>query len=187
MATLTPFKGNNFYIGFAEQSSPDTPVAPSIFPRWKNGTKVSIEPAFEEVEEGDGSRRTTLLIKNGQKVKIKFMGSLRPNERGNFEKWAQGVGSDNYTAPTVATTLAGATLANATSVTVHSNTGLTGSGTIALVLEPGTATEEIAIFTIPATGGSDPFTLAVDSSYNGGHLKLAHANSGVVKSKASHV
>jgi len=187
MAVLTPFRGSNFYVGFGEQSDPNTPVAPTIFPRWKNGTKVAIEPSFEEIEEGDGSRRTTLLIKNGQKVKITLVSSLRPNERGYFEKWAQGASSDTYTGPTVATTLAGATLANATSATVHANTGLTGSGTIALVLEPGTATEETAIFTIPATGGSDPFTLAVDSSYNGGHLKYAHANSGVVKSKASHV
>lgn len=184
---LAPFRGSNFYAGFSEETTPGTPVAPSIFPRWRNGTKVEIAPDFSEEEEGDGSRRTTLLIKNGQKVKIKLVASLRPNERGYFEKWAMGSSSDTYTGPTVSTTLAGATLANATSATVHANTGLTGSGTIALVLEPGTATEEIAIFTIPATGGSDPFTLAVDASYNGGHLKLAHANSGVVKSKASHV
>jgi hypothetical protein len=185
--TLTPFRGSNFYMGFSEQSDPNTPVAPSIFPRCKNGTKVEITLNTEEVEEMDGSRRTTLLIKNGQMVKIKYTGSLRPNERGYFEKWGHGVSSDTYTGPTVSTTLAGATLANATSVTVHSNTGLTGSGTIPLVLEPGTATEEIPVFAIPATGGSDPFTLTVDSSYNGGHLKYAHASSGVVKSKASHV
>jgi len=185
-APLVPFRGSNFYAGFSEETVPGTPVAPSIFPRWRNGTKVEIAADFSEEKEGDGSRRTTLLIKTGSKVKITLVSSLRPNERGYFEKWAQGASSDTYTAPAVSTTLAGATLANATSVTVHANTGLTGSGTIALVLEPGTATEEIAIFTIPATGGSDPFTLAVDPSYNGGHLKLAHANSGAVKSKATH-
>jgi hypothetical protein len=187
MAILTPFRGSNFYIGFAEQSDPNTPQAPTVFPRWRNSTKVEINPTFSEEEEGDGSRRTTLLLKNGQEVKITLVSSLRPNERGYFEKWAHGASADTYTAPAVATTLAGATLANATSITVHSNTGLTSSGTIALVLEPGTATEEIAIFSVPATGSSDPYTLTVDSSYNGGHLKLAHANSGVVKSKASHV
>lgn len=186
MAILTPFRGNNYYIGFAEQSDPNTPAAPTIFPRWRNGTKIEIAPAFSEEEEGDGSRRTTLLIKAGQKVKGTIKTSLRPNEKGNFEKWAHGAGSETYTAAAVATTLAGATLANATSATVHSNTGLTGSGTIPLVLEAGTSTEEIAVFTIPATGGSDPYTLAVDSSYNGGHLKLAHASSGTVKSKATH-
>jgi hypothetical protein len=186
MAILTPYKSNNFYMGFAEQGDPNTPAAPTIFPRWKNGTKVVIEPAFEEVEEGDGSRRTTMLIKNGQMVKITLVSSLRPNERGNFEKWAQGASSDTYTAPTVSTTLSALTAANATSITVAANTGLTGSGTIALVLEAGTASEEIAVFTIPATG-TGPYTLAVDPSYNGGHLRLAHANAGTVKSKATHV
>lgn len=186
MSILTPFRGSNFYIGFSEQSDPNTAVAPSVFPRWKNGTKIEITPTFEEVDEGDGSRRTTLLIKNGQEVKITLVSSLRPNERGYFEKWAQGASSDTYTAPTISTTLSALTAVNAASITVASNTGLTGSGTIALVLEAGTATEEIAIFTIPTTG-TGPYTLAVDPSYNGGHLKLAHANSGTVKSKATHV
>lgn len=183
---LVPFRGSNHYLGFSEETTPGTPVAPSIFPRWKNGTKVEIDLNTEEFEEGDGSRRTTLIIKNGQKVKIKYVGSLRPQERGYFEKWAMGASSDVYTAPTVSTTLSALTAVGATSITVAGNTGLTGSGTIALVLEPGTATEEIAIFNIPATGVG-PYTLTVNSGYNGGALRLAHANSGVVKSKASHV
>jgi len=183
---LVPFRGSNAYLGFSEETTPGTPVAPSIFPRWKNGTKIEITLNTEEIEEGDGSRRTTLLIKNGQMVKIKYTGSLRPNEKGYFEKWAAGASSDTYTGPTVSTTLSALTAVNAASITVAANTGLTGSGTIALVLEAGTATEEIAIFTIPATG-TGPYTLAVDSSYNGGHLRLAHANAGTVKSKASHV
>lgn len=183
---LIPFRGSNFYMGFGEQSSPDTPVAPTVFPRWKNGTKVEIALNTEEVKEGDGSRRTTLLIKNGQKVKGKLVASLRPNERGYFTKWAMGVGSDTYTAPTVATTLSALTAIGATSITVAAQTGLTGSGTIALPLEAGTATEEIAVFNLPATGVG-PYTLTVASTYNGGALRLAHANGGTVKSKATHV
>src|SRR5882762_693143 len=186
MAILNAFRGSNFYLGFGEQSSPDTPAAPTIFPRWKNGTKVVIEPAFEEVEEGDSSRRTTLLIKNGQMVKIMVVSSLRPNERGYFEKWDQGASSDTYTAPAVATTLSALTAVGATSITVAAQTGLTGSGTIALVLEAGTAAEEIAVFNLPATGVG-PYTLTVASTYNGGALRLAHANGGTVKSKATHV
>jgi hypothetical protein len=183
MSVLVPYRGSNFYIGFAEQSNPDTAVAPNIFPRWKNGTKVEIALNTEEVKEGDGSRRTTLLIKNGQKVKGKLTASLRPNERGYFEKWSQGVGSDTYTAPAASTTLSASTSVGATTISVASNTGLTSAGTIALVLEPGTATEEIAVFTTPPTG-SGPYVLTVANS---GTLKIAHSNSGAVKSKATHV
>jgi hypothetical protein len=185
-SVLVPFRGNNYYLGFSEETTPGTPVAPSIFPRWKNGTKVLIDLATEEEEEGDGSRRTTLLIKNEQKVKITYVGSLRPNERGYFEKWAHGASSDSYTGPTVNTTMSALSNAGATSITVAGNTGLTGTGTIALAIGAGTNAEEIAVFNLPATGVG-PYTLTVASSYNGGALRLAHSNTSTVKSVASHV
>lgn len=183
---LIPFKGNNFYLGFSEETTPGTPVAPSIFPRWKNGTSVAIQMDTEEFEEGDGSRRTTLVIKNGQKVKIKYTGSLRPNERGYFEKWAQGASSETYTANTVNTTMSALSNAGATSITTAGNTGLTGTGTIALAIGAGTNAEEIAVFNLPATGVG-PYTLTVASTYNGGALRLAHANASTIKNVASHV
>lgn len=144
----------------------------------------SVETKTEEVWEGDGSRHLSQVIKNGQEVKIKLISYLRPVELGFFEQAGNGIGSDGLITPSVSTTLAAATLLGATSITIHANTGLTGSGTIALILDPGLITEEIALFTIPATGGSDPYTITVANS---GTLKFAHSNSAVVKTAASHV
>lgn len=183
---IVPIRSDNAYFGFAKETTPGTPVAPSIFPRWMDGSSIQIEMENEAIEEGDGSRRTSTIIKNGQKVKIKLVAALRANELGFFEAAAQGASSDTYTAPTVSTTLSASTSVGATSVTVAANTGLTGAGTIALALEAGSSTEEIAIFALPATGAG-PYTLTVDSSYNGGTLKLAHSSSGAVKSAATHV
>lgn len=187
MATvIVPMRGDNFYIGFAPETTPGTPVAPTFFPRWLNGTSLEIDMKTQRIKEGDGSRRNALIIKNGQKVKIKFVALLRPIELGQLIAAAMGASSDTFTGPTVSTTLSASTAVGATSVTVAANTGLTGSGTIALALEPGTSTEEIATFNIPATG-TGPYTLTVNSGYNGGQLRIAHSNSGVVKSSASHV
>ncbi len=171
-------------MGFAKQSSSDVAVAPSWFPRWMDGSGLEIIADTEVVEEGDGSRRPSTIIKTGQKAKIKLKAALRANELGFFEAAAQGNGSDSYTANTVGTTLSADTAVGATTVTVAANTGLTGSGTIPLVLEAAGSTEEIALFTIPATGGGAPYTLTVANS---GTLKLAHTSAGTVKSKATHV
>ena len=183
---VASIRSSNSYFGFSKESTPGTPAAPTIFPRWQNGSKIDIDLNTEDIREGDSSRRLSTIIKNKQMVKVKLVAALRPNELGFFETAAQGSGSDTYTAPTVATTLSALTTAGATSITVTANTGLTGAGTITLVLEAGTATEEVAIFNVPATGVG-PYTLAVNSGYNGGALKLAHANAGTVKSSASHV
>lgn len=184
-APIQLIREDNSYFGISRETTPGTPVAPSTFPRWLDAS-IEVDGKFEDFREGDGSRRLSTIIKNRQSVKIKLTASLRPIELGFFETAAQGAGADAFTGPTVSTTLSASTSVNATSITVAANTGLTGSGTIALVLEPGTATEEIAVFNIPATGVG-PYTLTVASTYNGGALKLAHSNSGVVKSAASHV
>lgn len=184
MATvITPMRGDNFYCGFAPETTPGTPVAPTYFPRWLNGTSIEIDMKTQRIKEGDGSRRNALIIKNGQKVKIKLVSLLRPIELGALEAGAQGLSSDTYTAPTTNTTLSSASSANATSISIASNAGLTGSGTAALVLEAGTATEEVATFTTPPTG-TGPYTLTVANS---GTLKQAHSNSGTVQGSAQHV
>lgn len=187
MATITSaIRDNNFYLGFALESSPGTPVAPSLFPRWNDGSKVDYNLGTKEVWEGDGTRHLSMIIKNQQSLTITLNANLRANELGFFLNGALGSGADTYTAPTVSTTLSSSASAGATSVSVAGNTGLTGSGTIALVLGAGTASEEIATFNLPVTGGG-PYTLTVDSTYNGGALKLAHTSSSTVKSSASHV
>lgn len=184
---ITPVRSDNFYIGFAKETTPGTPVAPSIFPRWQDGTSFAVDPKTEVIKEGDGTRRTSIVIKNGQMVKIKLVAWLRANELGFFETAALGAGSDSYTAPTVNTTLSAGTSVGATSITVAANTGLTGSGTIPLAIDAGLSTEEIAIFNIPATGAG-PYTLTVSNTYNGGNgLRFAHTSGHTVQSSATHV
>jgi hypothetical protein len=183
MALIVPIRQDNGYIGFAKQTTSDVAVAPSTFPRWMDGSGLEIAVNTEEVQEGDGSRRPSIVIKNDQRAKVKLKAALRANELGFFEQAAMGSGSDAYTANTVGTTLSALTTVGATTISVAANAGLTGSGTIALVLEAGTATEEIAVFTIPPTGAG-PYVLTVA---NAGTLKLAHASAGTVKSAATHV
>ncbi len=186
-APIQLIREDNSYFGISKETSPGTPVAPSTFPRWLDGTSIEIDGKFEDFREGDGSRRLSTIIKNRQSVKIKLVASLRPIELGFFETATQGASSDTYTAPTVNTTLSSGSVIGATSISVASNTGLTGSGTIALVIDAGTSTEEIAIFNIPVTGAG-PYTLAVSNTYNGGNgLKLAHTSGHTVQSAASHV
>jgi len=183
---LLPIRSDSGYVATGKQSSGGTAVAPTVFPRWFDGSALSIEQKDEDVWEGDGSRRLGSVIKNLQSATIKLTIAPRPNEIGFFETMAQGAGSDAYTAPTVSTTLSSATLANATTASVAANTGLTGSGTIALVLSAGTAREEIAIFNIPPTGAG-PYVLTVATAYNGGHLLLAHSMSDTVQTAGTHV
>ena len=183
---LTPIRSDNGYVGMGLQSSGGTAVAPTQFYRWLDGSGIEVDLKAEDVWEGDGSRHLSQVIKNRQSAKIKLLTNIRPNDVGFLEKAAMGITSDTYTAPTVATTLSAASLVGATSISVAANTGLTGSGTITLVLEPGATTEEIATFNIPATG-SGPYVLTVATAYNGGQLKTAHANAGAVKSGATHV
>lgn len=184
---ITPTRSDNFYIGFAKEVTPGTPVAPSIFPRWMDGTSLETDVKTEVVKEGDSTRRRSIVIKNGQVVKIKLTAWLRANELGFFETAALGASSDTYTAPSVSTTLSANTSAGATSVTTAANTGLTGSSVIPLVIAAGTSKEEIALFAPPVTG-SGPYTLAVSGTYNGGNgLRFSHTSGDTVQSAANHV
>lgn len=180
-----PLRSDRAYMAWAKQSSQGVGVAPSLFPRWLDGSSIQVEAAMEDIWENDSSRRLSFIIKNNQKVSLKHVFYPRPNEAGFFETAAQGAGGDTLTAATVNTTLSALTIVGAASITVAAQTGLTGTGTITLVLEPGTATEEIATFNLPATGAG-PYTLTVASTYNGGHLLKAHASAGVVQSPSTH-
>jgi hypothetical protein len=121
-------------------------------------------------------------VKENQMVKITVKFNPRPIEMGFVESAALGTSSDVFTAATVSTTVSANTTAGATSITVPANTGLTGTGTIALAVGVGTANEEIATFTLPASGVG-PYTLTVANS---GALKKAHSTSDVVRSFSLH-
>lgn len=179
---VIPIREDNAYIGAAKQSSQGTPVAPTNFFRWLDGTKLSYDLKTSQVWEGDGSRRLSQDIKNMQFVKIDLEFNPRPIELGFIEAASMGIGSDSVTAPSVSTTVSATTVAGASSITVASNAGLTASGSITLVLSPGTVNEEIATFSIPATGAG-PYTLTVANS---GTLKNPHTSTDAVRAYALH-
>jgi hypothetical protein len=104
MATV-PITGRNAYIGFAKQSSQGVGAAPTIFPRWLDGTSIEFDLKTETIEEGDGSRRSSIVIKNMQSAKIKLVVTPRANELGFLETAAMGSGSDVMTPPSISTTL----------------------------------------------------------------------------------
>lgn len=182
---IVPIRNDNSYFGFAKETTPGTPVAPSLFPRWQDGSTITIELKAEDVWEGDGTRRLSQIVKNQQYVKLKLVVLPRMNEIGFFESLALGANSDTVTTVAPSTTLsAGVTGGTSTSVTVPVNTGLTGAGTIQMLVGAGTATAETVPFTLPATGAG-PYTLTVAASYNGGKLKNNHSSADPIASIAT--
>lgn len=187
MPTLvTAIRSDRAYVGIGKQSVGGTAIAPTLFPRWLDGSSIMVDIKASDVWEGDGSRRLGSIIKNLQTVKLKLVCQPRPNELGFFEEMAMGAGSDVYTAPTINTTLSALVASGATSISVVANAGLTGVLAIPLVLSAGTARQEIAIFQPPVTGAG-PYALAVAASYNGGKLLFAHNSADTVQSPPQHV
>jgi hypothetical protein len=180
--TIIPIRSDNGYVGISQQSSQNTPVAPSIFVRWLDKTKLEFDMKTEEVWEGDGTRRLSQLIKQHQMVKFSVVFNPRPIELGFFEAAALGSSSDAFTAATIATTVSAGVSSGSNTIQVPINTGLTGAGTQVLVVGAGSANEEVATFTTPVTGAG-PYTLTVA---NGGALKNAHNSAEVVRSFSLH-
>ncbi|HZU01519.1 MAG TPA: hypothetical protein VFA10_17760 [Ktedonobacteraceae bacterium] len=181
---IIPLRADNAYVASGKQSSQGSPVAPTVFPRWMDGTTIQIDLTAEDVWEGDSSRRLSQFIKNKQEVKFKITHTPRPVLLGFIEQAAQGSGSDSVTAASVATTTSGSSnTAGATSLTLTANTGLTGTGTAYLMLEPGTANEEVVAVTTPGTG-TGPYVYTVTTPSTG--LKFTHAASSTVRSSTSH-
>lgn len=181
---LVPVRSSNAYIAVGKQTVQGTAVAPTQFPRWLDGSNFEFDAKFEDIYEGDTTRRLSQIIKNGQSVKIKQTFYPRPNELAFFEGAAQGAGSDAYTAPTITTTTSGSSnTAGSTTLTLTANTGLTGTGTATAIIDPGLATEEIVSLVTPGTG-SGPYVYTIANS---GTLKQTHAASATVEGAGAHV
>jgi|GEM_PF-3485255 len=184
MATLiVAIREDNAYVGIGKQSQGGTAIAPSYFPRWLDGSNIQLDIKAEDVWEGDGSRRLSLIIKNRQEVKGKLVVAPRPNELGFLEAAAQGAGSDAFTAPAASTTLAAAATAGQNSISLTADTGLTTSGSATVIIDPGLATEEIVTITTPPSGAG-PYTATLA---NGATLQQAHASGATVETAATHV
>jgi hypothetical protein len=180
--TILPIRSDNAYVGIAKQASQGVPVAPSLFVRWLDGTKLDIDLKTDTIYEGDGSRRLGIVVKKSQSVKATIVFNPRPIELGFFETAALGIGADTVTPPTVNTTLAAAATKGASTLSLASNTGLTSNGTAVVNVSPGTANEEIVSIVTPVTG-TGPYTATIANS---GVLKNNHSSGDTVVSSTTH-
>src|SRR5258708_7667632 len=98
---VIPIRSNNAYIGIGKQSVQGTAVAPTLFPRWLDGSQLDMALKSELIREGDGTRRATQYIKNQQYAKVKLVCFPRPIEVGFLENAALGISADTVTAATV--------------------------------------------------------------------------------------
>lgn len=179
---IVPIRSDNAYVGAAVQTIQGSPVAPDHFFRWLDGSKLEYDMKVEEVWEGDGTRRLSQSVKQYQLIKATVKLNPRPIEIGFLEAAALGAGADTLSAATVATTVSTGSSAGATSLTIASNSGFSGSGTITLVVGAGTANEEIAVFALPVTGAG-PYTITVSNSKT---LKNAHNAGEIVRVYSLH-
>lgn len=179
--SLVALRESNAYISWGKQSSQGTAVAPTIFPRWLDGSGVTPTMKVEDIYEGDTSRRQSDTNKNLIYYQIKCIWYPRPNEMGFFETASMGAGSDTVTPPAANTTLANSPTAGSSTFQLASNTGLTASGTAILNLSPGTANEEIVSVTTPGTGAG-PYTYTLTS----GTLKNAHTTGDTALTAVTH-
>jgi hypothetical protein len=181
MTVIKPIRSDNSYFGLAKEVVAGTPVAPSWFPRWMDGSSIEYDLKTEEVWEGDGTRRMSQLVKNQQSIKIKLTVSPRMNELGFLEEACMGSGSDTITPGTPAGTLHLATTGGTSTTLSVTDAGLSSlitpaAGTFYLLIVDPTAGNEVVPCTLPATGAG-PYVFTVASSYNSGHVALTHAGS----------
>lgn len=175
MSLVIPIRSSNAYVGIGKQSVGGTPVAPTIFPRWLDGTTIDITLKEERILEGDGTRRLSQVIKNQQMTKVKIVCIPRPIELGFFEAAALGINADTVTAAVYSSSVSAAHLAGDTNLVVGSVSGMPAAPT-SLVYDPGSATEEIVQVT--SNAGTSLTVLP---------LKFAHGASKNVLSPTTHV
>ena len=183
MPTFTPIRNDNAYFAIGVQTVQGTPVAPSTFVRWLDGSSAEPDLKTEEIWEGDGSRNVSQVIKNGQKWKIKIVFYPRPEQLALFEALSMGISSDAFTLP-VNTTLTGPVTAGVTgNVGITVTTNLPGSGTKALMIDKGLSSEEVVLFAMPPSGS----TITVSSLYNGGKFATTHISGAAIQGPSAHV
>ncbi len=175
---ILPIRNSNAYFGFGKQTVQGTAVAPTLFPRWLDGSNIDIAMKTEMIREGDGTRRLAQVIKNQQHAKIKLRCYPRPIELGFLENATMGLSADVPTAvaaPPATTTTTTITANVSTTVTIASGAGYfgPGGGTYQILIGAGAPgeTPEVVTFSFPTTPGT---TLTVAAGYNAGKFKFGH-------------
>ena len=185
MATggLTPLRENLVYIGWSKQAAWHTPLAPTSFWRWLDGSMADDEIKMTTAREGDTSPHVSLAFKNAQYATAKIVEYLRPRTAGCALQALLGTGSDAYTPPTFATTLAAAIVAGAT--TFQSTANLGNVGTLALNFTPGVAVQnyEVATADLTTRTGTGPWTYTLATAAT---FKQAHGNGDALTTVSTH-
>lgn len=185
MATggMTPLRDNLVYIGYGKQSAWHTPVAATGFWRWLDGSDASIEPKHAQEREGDTSPFVSLVYKTEQTGAVKIVEYLRPRTAGCALQAVLGSGSETYTAPTKATTLAANILAGATSF--QSTADLGNTGTLACNFTPGVASQTYEVQTVDLTtkSGTGPYTYTLAAAAK---FAYAHTSGDALTSGSTH-
>lgn len=186
MATggLTPLRGNNTYIGWTKEAAWGTGLAPTSFWRWEDGTAASPKARVAIEREGDTSPFNSLAYKSEEHGEVKVAEYVRPRTIGCAFQGLFGTGSDTYTAPTKATTLAASIVAGATGFSSTADLG--NIGTLALNFSPGVASTAYEVRTADLTSraGAGPYTYNLAG---GATFGLAHASSDALTSASTHV
>src|SRR6266568_219401 len=185
---VVSIRNSNAYIGIGKQFVQGTAVAPTVFPRWLDGS--NFDPSFksELIREGDGTRRPSQVIKNQQYGKAKLVCYPRPLELSFLEAASMGAASDNPVAvslPPATTTTTTVTANVSTTVTLASGTNWIGAGGGTFQIWVGANgagdTAELVTFSMPVSGA----ILTVAAGYNAGKFKFNHTIGASVQSYAT--
>ena len=186
MATggLTPLRENLVYIGWAKQAAWHTPLVPTSFWRWLDGSMADDEIKMTTAREGDTSPHVSFAFKNAQYATAKVVEYLRPRTAGCAIQALLGTGSDAYTAPAQSTTLSANVLVAATTIQVTATLGTVG--TLPVNLTPGVANQNYEVVTLDLTTrtGTGPYTYTIAAS---GKTAQAHTSGDAVTSVSTHL
>jgi hypothetical protein len=186
MATggLTPIRGNDAYVGYGKQSAWGTPVAPTCWPWWLDGSEWGGEVKVASELQGDSSPFKSLMYKTDQYGTVKIAEYARPIGAGYALQGLLGTGSDAYSAPTMSGTLSSSVAAGATSFSTALNLGVTG--TLGLNFTPGLASAVYETQTVDLTTktGTGPFTYSL---VTGAKFLYAHNSADVITSASTHL
>jgi hypothetical protein len=181
---FTPFQDNYWYIGWAKQSVQGTPVAPTKFWRWRDGTMAGPRRKVTTEYEGDASPFENLPYSEGQHYEIMVKEYARPITMGCALEAIHCTGGETYTAPTKNTTLSASVTAGATTCSVAADLGNVGTLAVNVSGTYASAVYEVVTLDLTTRSGAGPFVYTVAAS---GTFKKAHSNSDPVNSVSTHL
>lgn len=181
---LTPIRENLFYIGAAKQAAWNTPVAPTWWWLWLDGTDANPKATMQKERQGDTQPYMALIYKKGQYWEVKVVENARPQSIGYALQAVLGSGSDAYTGPTKNTTLSAAVAAGATSFSSTADLG--NVGTLYVNFTPGysSANYEVLNVNLVSRTGTGPYTYNLVAGQN---FKFAHLITDPITTASTHV